>query len=502
LNIKLGAALLCGAMGLAAPWGYAQSLPELLDSVLRTHPSLRAQQALGESARQAVESAEWQFYPTPSIGFEQVDSGQTDPNYPSYGDKTVTTLRLQQPLWTGGRLTAGLHKAQAGLAVSQATLDGVRQDLAVRVVQVYADWLGAYFKIQAFEKSLKAHQPLQQQIERRIAGGASPRSDLTLLLGRVQQTEADLSAAQAQSQSALGRLSQMLGSPLQPQRLAQSIRAPIGLGSNAQDLLQHAQAHSPGVLKLVAQVRVAQEEVTERQADLKPEVYLRLESQYGSYNYPGSPTQNRLFVGASSHFGAGLSSMTQVRGAQARYDAALADVDSARVSLGEQVQADYAQAEAGQVRLSALEASLESSDNITRAWNRQFIAGRKTWLDVMNAMREQAQLEAQIADAKSSQLLLSWRLAITGRGLDKALALGEAAGPEALRLTVPSLARAQAQTQDSPEGDTVAAIPLYDASEAVAVHLRVASEIDPANVGVDLGISDGPTSPINQEGIR
>jgi outer membrane protein TolC len=132
---------------------------------------------------------------------------------------------------------AGLHKAQAGLAVSQATLDGVRQDLALRVVQVYADWLGAYFKIQAFEKSLKAHQPLQQQIERHIAGGASPHRDLTLLLGRAQQTEADLSAAQAQSQSALGRLSQMLGRPLQPQLLAQSIHAPIGLGSKARDIL-------------------------------------------------------------------------------------------------------------------------------------------------------------------------------------------------------------------------------------------------------------------------
>jgi adhesin transport system outer membrane protein len=290
----------------------------------------------------------------------------------------------------------------------------------------------------------------------------------------------------------------MLGRPLQPQGLAQSIHAPISLGSNAQDLLQQAQAHSPGVLKLVAQVRVAQEEVTERQADLKPEVYLRLESQYGSYNYPGSPTQNRLFVGASSHFGAGLSSMTQVRGAQARYDAALADVDSARVSLGEQVQADYAQAEAGLVRLSALEASLESSDSIARAWNRQFIAGRKTWLDVMNAMREQAQLEAQIADAKSSQLLLSWRLAITGRGLDNAMALGKTAAAEALGLK----GMAQAQTQATSEWDAVAGIPLYNGSETGDVNLRAASEIDPAKLGVDLGISDGPTSPMNQEGVR
>jgi outer membrane protein TolC len=252
-------------------------------------------------------------------------------------------------------------------------------------------------------------------------------------------------------------------------------------------------------LKLLAQARVAEGEVAERQADLKPEVYLRLESQYGSYNYPGSPTQNRIFVGVSSHFGAGLSSLTQVSGAQARFDAALADVDSTRLSLGEQIQGDYAQAEAGQARLIALVASLDASENIARAWNRQFIAGRKTWLDVMNAVREQAQLEAQIADAKSSQLLLTWRLAIVGRGLDNALLKAEATAKEALGFTAP--APAQAQTQTAADWDAVPYIPLYETSEADTLDLLMASEIDPANLGVGIGISDMPGSETNVEGI-
>jgi hypothetical protein len=48
----------------------------------------------------------------------------------------------------------------------------------------------------------------------------------------------------------------------------------------------------------------------------------------------------------------------------------------------------------------------------------------------------------------------------------------------------------------------MAGIPLYDGSEAGAVNLRLASEIDPARLGVDLGISDAPSSPMNPEGIR
>ncbi len=497
MKIKRVARLLCGAAGLAFSSCNAQSLPELLSGVLRTHPSLRAQQALGESAKHALESAEWQFYPTPSIGFEQIDRSQTDPNYPSYGDKSVTTLRLQQPLWTGGRLTAGISKAQAGLAVSQATLDGVRQDLATRVVQVYADWLGAYLKVQSFEKSLKAHQTLQEQIDRRIAGGASPRSDLTLLLGRAQQTEADLSAAQAQAQSAIGRMSQMLGSPLQTELLVHSMSAPLGLASDAQDLVLQAQTHSPGVLKLLAQARVAQSEVDERQADLKPEVYLRAERQYGNYAVANSSPINRYFVGFSSHFGAGLSSLTQASGAQARYEAALADIDSTRISLGEQVQSDFAQAEAGKMRLAALMASLESSDNIARAWNRQFIAGRKTWLDVMNAVREQSQLEGQIADAKASQMLLTWRLAILGQGLDNTLAVAERVTGEAPGLKSGS----PTSTKSTRDWDAPTLIPLYEANEADALNLHIAFEIDPANMGVGIGTAELPENQKNQEGI-
>ena len=466
----LGAALLL-------PWSivHAESLPELIEGVLSSHPSVRSQKAQGESAKEAVEGAKWQFYPTPSIGFEQVSTTNADTSYSPLGDKNVTTVRLQQPLWTGGRLTAGLNKAQAGVVVSQATLEGVRQDLALRVVQSYADWYGAQLKRLASAKSLRAHQTLQDQISRRIAGGVSPRSDLTLLLGRAQQTEADLSTAQAQEQAALGRLSQLLGHALAPGALEAALSAAQPLGGTAQDLLQAAQAHNPNVIKLQAQARIAQAEIAEHKADLLPEVYLRAESQYGSYTYPNTPTQNRYFLGFSSRFGAGLSSLSQVSAAQARYTAALADIESTQLSLGEQIQADYAQATAGQQRLSALQASLDSADTIARAWNRQFVAGRKTWSDVMNAVRELAQIEAQIADAKSAQLLLTWRLAIVGRGLENTLqsASLQTSGPQQVGIADP---------------------PLYPQTPADAIQLRMAQVIDPLNLGLGLGLSATPSN--------
>lgn len=455
---------------------HAQTLPALIEGVLVSHPSLRSQVAQGESAKQAVEGAQWQFFPTPSVGFEQVNAGAGDPNYSNNGDKNVTTLRLQQPVWTGGRLTAGLDKAEAGVLASQATLEATRQDLAVRVVQIYAEWYGAFLKRQALDKSLQAHETLRAQIIRRISNGVSPQSDLVLLAGRQQQTAADQSAALAQEQTALGRLGQMLGRSVKGQALAQSPSTALNMDESPLEMMEHAQASSPSVLRLQAQARIANAEIGERKADLSPEVYMRAELQYGNYAVVNSAPVSRFFLGVSSRFGAGLSSLSQVGGAQARYEAAMADIDSTRVSLGEQIQADFSQAEAGKVRLAALQSSLISSDNLAKAWGRQFVAGRKTWLDVMNAVREQAQLETQIADARASQLMLTWRLTIMGRGLDSALEMGQSAVALAPRHTTTE--RVLADTLPGEIWEAFGKVPAVALLPDDAVDLRLTVQLD------------------------
>jgi adhesin transport system outer membrane protein len=55
---------------------------------------------------------------------------------------------------------------------------------------------------------------------------------------------------------------------------------------------------------------------------------------------------------------------------------------------------------------------------VSESYDRQFLAGRKTWLDVMNAARELAQTETLIADLLSTQVVASWRLSFYTRGIE------------------------------------------------------------------------------------
>ena len=79
-----------------------------LSHVVKQHPSVQAALNQIESARQDLAGAKWQFGPTPSIGSEKNNRPAN-----SLTDSRTNFARLQQPLWTGGRLTAQLDRAQA-----------------------------------------------------------------------------------------------------------------------------------------------------------------------------------------------------------------------------------------------------------------------------------------------------------------------------------------------------------------------------------------------------
>ena len=108
LCMACGGALLCLS---ATAQAREMSLGDLVSTALAYHPQMRGQQNKQQAASAAIDAARWDFWPTPSASVEQANASASDPSYK--GDNRVTYLRLQQPLWTGGRLTGNLNKAVA-----------------------------------------------------------------------------------------------------------------------------------------------------------------------------------------------------------------------------------------------------------------------------------------------------------------------------------------------------------------------------------------------------
>lgn len=392
----------------------------LIHSAISAHPAMRAQNGLSKAAQSGVTGAKWQFWPTPSVSIEQANT--SDPSY--QGDSQVAILRLQQPLWTGGRLTNNLAKAEAQVLATQADVASTQQQLALRVVQLWSDAVAARHKLSAYRESRQIHARLLALVERRMDEGVSAKADVELARNRLDSVEAEIASAQAQFDTALSRIELLTQRSVTSEAFSRSdsgyppeeVATPATLLTSARDM-------SPSIAKARALARIAEIDINLAKAALSPEIYLRAERQYGSFNLVNQSPQNRIFIGLSTAFGGGLSSLSSIERAQALNTAAMEDVQTQQLAVDEQVQGDTILLRTAQQRRQGLLRAKESAIEVYASWERQFLAGRKQWQDLMNAAREQSQTELQLADAIGAQHLASWRLAVLTKGVEGTLAL-------------------------------------------------------------------------------
>lgn len=132
MSKKIRSFVVAGAAWLAVghAWSQESLLSGYLDRLLATHPAIRSKELARQSTDQLVTSAWMQFLPTPSVS---LDKGPA-----SGGSSQAATYRISQPIWTGGRLTAGLDAAR--LRHEQADLDiqETAQSLSLKLIALYA----------------------------------------------------------------------------------------------------------------------------------------------------------------------------------------------------------------------------------------------------------------------------------------------------------------------------------------------------------------------------
>jgi adhesin transport system outer membrane protein len=78
---------------------------------------------------------------------------------------------------------------------------------------------------------------------------------------------------------------------------------------------------------------------------------------------------------------------------------------------------EHVSARSQQQRRQSLVAGLRSIQAMVASWDRQFLAGRKTWVEVMNAARELAQAQTTLAEVDATYVAATWRLAVLSEGV-------------------------------------------------------------------------------------
>ena len=390
----------------AAAMGQVASFDQITRQALATHPSILAKLSSSLAAKAESDSAEWQRYPTPSLELNNDHNGTR-----------TSLLRLQQPLWASGRIDAGIDAAQSRHRAAASAIHEAKQDVILRVITAYVEALRQQARQDALAEGVQQHQRLLGLIARRVEHDASPRVDQELAQSRLYQTSNDLSSVRQALANALTQLSQLSG--MQVRTVGEIELDKLTEQQGKDSLIDQAIAWSPTLRRLTFEEEAAQADVDLKRASYKPQIFLRYENSHASAPLNGIPafTTSRLMLVVEAQTGAGLSALSGVEAALGRQDAARQQREAALLDLRERLAMDWDELLAARTRLENATLASKASKEVFESYTRQYTAGRKTWLDVLNTVRESTQADVAATDARAQAVGASLRLRLLSGNL-------------------------------------------------------------------------------------
>lgn len=374
-----------GTVAQPRPAAISPALFAAVEKATADYPSIQAARSNVRAAAADVRGAKQ--LRLPSVGVQGVALGT--------GSGLGSQIVIDQPVLNFGRIGATIDRAKAQRTVREAEVDELSLNVALDTINAYFQIARLAKRQSILEASLAEHQLLVDSIGRRVQQEVSPQSDLELAKSRTAQVEQDLALTIAQRQSTVQRLFQYVGDanydPGNVPAYDPAIHHPDPTGA-----VEEAIACSPRRLRLSAQTIVARAETRQAKAAIFPQLSAQL-----AYN---DIVGARAGLAITAQTSGGLSNLAAADAARARETSTQLDVTTAERELRERVSGDLVENAAARRRISSSASASSSAEAVTDSFKRQFVAGRRNWLDVMNAVREATSAELGTSDAEFSAM--------------------------------------------------------------------------------------------------
>lgn len=372
-------------------------LPAAINRAVDTHPSVAAAKANARAAGTEVRAAKWQRFPSFSV--EGLLLNQT-------GNSLQVQAVVDQPLWTGGRIESSIGRAAARENAAFAGYEEAVLMIATSTAQAFYEVHRWRKRTAILSQSLEQHNRLVASMERRYAQEVSPLSDLELARSRALQVEQQLWQARAQEGAALSHLRELVGDPFFE---IGDFPAEPATWPRFEDeaITADALAYSPTLRRLRFEAEGAGAEARMVEASILPQLS-------GQYSYSDT-FGHRVGLVLKAQTGGGLSRFAAADAASQRAQASELQITAGERQLRDQLFALLREYESATARLDGSRAASGSAQRVMESYMRQFTSGRRTWLDVMNAVREATSAEVDALDASiSAQSSLTRILLLSG----------------------------------------------------------------------------------------
>lgn len=386
-------------LALAAPAGTAaaQSLAETLDLAERSNPRLESGRTGAELAREALEEARaggrTRVQVGLSGGYESIESNR--PFNIQAGERPVASAQIEasRPLYTGGRIDAGIRAAEAGIDSADWSLEALRQDVYFTAINAFLDVRLAIETVEIRQSNVTLLREQADAADARFNVGFITRTDVALTQARLAASIAGLAAAEANLEGARADYEAVTGQP--PASLG-ALPPPPLLPASFDEALALALEINPRLQAGREQVRAAGEAVRIAEAGGRPQVSIvGSAGTQRDFNDQFEDNSAQVFARGTIPLWQGGLVRSQVRTAILQREQAVLDVQAAEREIRAALASAWYGYIAAQRGIEASERQVEAAEIAFEGARQELSVGTRTTLDVLDA--EQDLLEARLS---------------------------------------------------------------------------------------------------------
>ena len=382
------------------------SVPAGLEAALRLtisrHPAVAGKRAEVRSKDYAIGTARAAMLPSISVQASSQDN-HTHP----------VTLQASQPIWAFGRISSGIAYAKADKAADEADLLRVERQLVEQTATAYANVLGARTRLAIAADDVTRLEGLYERIRRRRNRQMASDADVSLALARLNQSRAQRANDQSSLAIAIDALKALTQAPVAADR---PVPKSVTRLPDDKALMALAETESADIRLKSKKVAVAVADVDKTSSASMPTVSLQVQRYYNQPYY-GDKVHYGIVLHASLD-SLGFATVEQTGSAAALQQAAVEDLNSTRNDLENTVKSLLRNRDLQQTLLENQGQSVKELTSLMVSYERQYEAGYKSWLDLLNIQRELTTQRLQLAQAENSWLVYTLKLAVLSGRLD------------------------------------------------------------------------------------
>ncbi|HEY2230886.1 MAG TPA: TolC family outer membrane protein [Xanthobacteraceae bacterium] len=404
------------------PAAFADTLEGALALAYQNNPQVNAQRAATRATDESVGIALSGYRPTvratASLGEQYLDTlakGSGRPPGPaSVSAGTITTpsygLTTTQTLFNGFQTASRTRQAEGQVSAARETLRTTEQTVLLSAATAYMNLLrdGALLELQ--RNNVKVLEATLRQTRDRFTAGEVTRTDLAQAESSLAAGRSALHAAESNYLTSKAVYIQVIG--VEPGKLASA--APVDRFSppTLTAALARAASQNPSIIAAMFNVDAAVEQVKIAEAVLYPTLTLNgsMQKSYGSANSLTTlETLSGSVIGQLSvPIYQGGGEYATIRQAKETLGQRRLDLDTARLSVQQNVTQSWGQLEAAKAQVDSSTAQVTSSEIALDGVREEARVGQRTTLDVLNAQQALVQARTNLVTAQHDRIVASY----------------------------------------------------------------------------------------------